>query len=132
MVAVGVVLATSGALVAPALAGRESDIGREPGARAVERGDARGDDVRRVVFVGNNWDGTADLLAPGTFKLLGRIDVVPDYEARMREIATNPIRLAYFLAIREAIGEGNDQFVDDMYSSNDGLLVVISLSLIHI
>jgi len=79
-----------------------------------------------VVFVGNNWDGTADLVALGSFKRLGRIDVVPDYAERMQEIATNPYRLAYFLAIRTAIGEGNDQFVDDMYSSNNGRLVVIS------
>ena len=28
-------------------------------------------DVRRAVFVGNNWDGTADVLAPGTFERLG-------------------------------------------------------------
>ena len=82
--------------------------------------------TRRVVFVGNNWDGTADIVAPGSFKRLGRIDVVPDYDERMQEIAANPYRLAYFLAIRAAIGEGNDQFVDDMYSSNDGRLVVIS------
>lgn len=82
--------------------------------------------VRRAVFVGNNWAGTADVLAPGTMRRLGRLDVVPDYEARMQEIALNPYRLAYFLAIRELIGEGNDQFVDDMYSSNDGRLVVIS------
>ena len=84
------------------------------------------DDVRRVVFVGNNWSGTADLIDPRTFKRLARINVIPDYDARMQEIATNPYRLAYFLAIRELIGEGNDQFVDDMYSSNDGRLVVIS------
>ncbi len=82
--------------------------------------------ARRVVFVGNNWDGTADVVAPGSFERLGRLDVVPDYDERMQEIAANPYRLAYFLAIRTAIGEGNDQFVDDMYSSNDGRLVVIS------
>lgn len=82
--------------------------------------------LRRVVFVGNNWEGTATLLAPGTFRRIGQIDVVPDYDARMREIVTNPYRLAYFLAIRALIGEGNDQFVDDMYSSNDGRLVIIS------
>ncbi|CAN5380504.1 YncE family protein [soil metagenome] len=81
---------------------------------------------RPVVFVGNNWDGTADLIAPGSFKRLGRLDIVPDYDARMQEIATNPYRLAYFLLIREAIGEGHDQFVDDMYSSTDGRLVVVS------
>lgn len=84
------------------------------------------DDVRRAVFVGNNWDGTADILAPGSFERLGRINVIPDYDERMQEIATNPDRLAYFLAIREEIGEGHDQFVDDMYSSNDGTLLVVS------
>lgn len=83
-------------------------------------------DVRRVVFVGNNWAGTADILDPDTFNRLGRINVIPDKEVRMQEIATNPYRLAYFLAIREAIGEGHDQFVDDMYSSNDGRFVIVS------
>ena len=83
-------------------------------------------DVRRAVFVGNNWDGTADVLAPGTFERLGRIDVAPDKAARMQEIETNPDRLAYFLAIREEIGEGHDQLVDDMYSSNDGRLLIVS------
>lgn len=84
------------------------------------------DDVRRVVFVGNNWAGTADMLAPGTFERLGRINVIPDEQARMAEIATNPDRLAYFLAIREAVGEGHDQYVDDMYSSNDGTMLIVS------
>lgn len=101
-----------------------------PAAPAAETGravgPAAGPDVRRVVFVGNNWEGTADLLDPRTFERVARIDVIPDYDARMREIAANPYRLTYFLAIRELIGEGNDQFVDDMYSSNDGRLVVIS------
>jgi len=83
-------------------------------------------DVRRAVFVGNNWDGTATVLAPGTFRQLGRINIIPDREERMREIMTNPERLAYFLAIREAIGEGNNQYVDDMYTSNDGRLLIVS------
>lgn len=86
----------------------------------------RSDDVRRVVFVGNNWDGTADVLDPETFERLGRIDVVPDRDERMQEIATNPLRLTYFLAIRQLIGEGHDQLVDDMYSSNDGRLLIVS------
>ena len=84
------------------------------------------DAVRRVVFVGNNWEGTADLLDPSTFRRLGRINVIPDYAERMQEIALNPYRLAYFMAIRLLIGEGNDQFVDDMYSSNDGRLMIVS------
>lgn len=83
-------------------------------------------DVRRAVFVGNNWDGTATVLAPGSLRELGRIDIIPDREQRMREIMTNPERMAYFLAIREAIGEGNNQYVDDMYSSDDGRLLIVS------
>ncbi len=83
-------------------------------------------DVKRLVFVGNNWEGTVDLLTPGTFKRVGRINMVPDQDERMMEIATNPERLAYFLAIREAIGEGHDQLVDDMYTSNDGRLLIAS------
>ncbi len=87
---------------------------------------AEDEDVRRVVFVGNNWDGTAHVLAPGSLRRIGTIDVVPDYDERLREIMLDPYRLAYFLAIRTMIGEGHDQLVDDMYSSNDGKLVVIS------
>ncbi|WP_232680401.1 YncE family protein [Nocardioides sp. R-C-SC26] len=82
--------------------------------------------LRRVVFVGNNWEGTATVLDAKTFRAVAEIDVVPDYAERMQEIATNPYRLAFYLGIRALIGEGNDQFVDDMYSSNDGRLVVIS------
>ena len=95
----------------------------EDTAGALER---RGDDVRRAVFVGNNWDGTADILDPDTFERLGRIDVVPDKDERIQEIATNPYRFAYFLAIRALIGEGHDQYVDDMYSSNDGRMLIVS------
>lgn len=83
-------------------------------------------DVRRTVFVGNNWDGTATVLAPKSFAQLGRINIIPDREERFQEIALNPERLAYFLAIREAVGEGNNQYVDDMYSSNNGRLLIVS------
>ena len=96
-----------------------------PSARSVAPGSV-GKHLRRVVFVGNNWEGTADLLAPGSFEKIGQLDVIPDYDERMAEIALNPYRLAYFLAIRAAIGEGNDQFVDDMYASRNGRLLVVS------
>lgn len=82
--------------------------------------------LRRVVFVGNNWEGTATLLDPRSFRRLATVDVVPDYRERIAEITLNPYRLAFFLGIRALIGEGNDQFVDDMYSSNDGRLMVVS------
>ena len=79
-----------------------------------------------MVYVGNNWAGTADLVAPGSFERKARIDIVPDKDERMTEIFASPDRLAYFLAIREAIGEGHDQFVDDMYSTNDGTMLIVS------
>ena len=84
------------------------------------------DGVRNAVFVGNNWDGTADIIAPGSFERLGRVDVIPDKDQRMAEIAADPVRLAYFLAIRQEIGEGHDQYVDDLYSSNDGTMLIAS------
>jgi len=107
------------------IAGAVSALGPVGQAAATE-GQTPVGDVRRVVFVGNNWEGTADVLAPGSFDKLGTINIIPDREERMQEIATNPERLAYFLAIREAIGEGHDQYVDDMYSSNDGKLMIVS------
>ena len=87
-----------------------------------------------VVFAGNNWDGTADVLRftppvkakPGSFTRIARVNIVPDKDQRMAEILTDPVRLAYFLAIRQAIGEGHDQFVDDMYSTNDGTHLIVS------
>lgn len=83
--------------------------------------------VRHVMFVGNNWEGTADVVMPrGKFRRLERINIIPDIDERMAEIATDPVRLGYFLAIREAVGEGNDQYVDDMYTSRDGRLLVVS------
>ena len=83
--------------------------------------------VREVLFVGNNWEGTADVLeSDGDFERIRRINIIPDIEERMVEILLNPVRLGYFLAIRELIGEGNDQFVDDMYTSNDGRLLIVS------
>jgi len=99
-----------------------------PAAGVVERsaGVASSDGVRNAVFVGNNWDGTADIIAPGSFERLGRVDVIPDKDERMAEIAADPVRLAYFLAIRQEIGEGHDQYVDDLYSSTDGTMLIAS------
>lgn len=83
--------------------------------------------LREVLFVGNNWDGTADVLeSTGDFSRIGRIDVVPDKEERMAEINADPIHWIYFMAIRNSVGEGHDQFVDDMYSTPDGTSVVVS------
>lgn len=88
---------------------------------------ARAASLQEVLFVGNNWDGTVDVVQPGgNFAKIKRINVIPDRAVRMFEITIDPVRLAYFLAIRQFIGEGHDQFVDDMYTSRDGRLLVVS------
>ncbi len=88
--------------------------------------DARAD-LREVMFVGNNWDGTADVIRSTVdFARIGRIDVVPDRAERMAEINADPIKWIYFQAIRNGVGEGHDQLVDDMYSTPDGTSVVVS------
>jgi len=85
-----------------------------------------------VLFVGNNWDGTADVIRQGgtesqpTFNRVARVNIIPDINERLLEIATDPVRLGYFLAIRQLIGEGHDQYVDDMFTSKDGKLLVVS------
>jgi DNA-binding beta-propeller fold protein YncE len=82
--------------------------------------------TRAILTVGNNWDGTADLIDPVKFTRLARINIVPDLAERMTEIQTNPVSLGYFLAIRQLIGEGHDQFVDDAFTSNDGRFLYVS------
>ncbi|MFF4583478.1 YncE family protein [Streptomyces sp. NPDC001373] len=83
--------------------------------------------LREVLFVGNNWEGTADVLAStGDLARVGRINVIPDKEERLREIYLNPVKLGFFLGVRATAGEGHDQFVDDMYTTPDGTAVVVS------
>ena len=128
--ALGAAAPTAGGTPAAPAAGAATSAGTQTVGRTVGTAGTpaagRAADLTRVVFVGNNWDGTADLLLPGSFERIGRINIVPDYDERMAEIQLNPYRLGYFLAIRQLIGEGHDQLVDDMYSSNDGRLLIVS------
>ncbi|MFE7596051.1 YncE family protein [Streptomyces sp. NPDC057494] len=83
--------------------------------------------LREVMFVGNNWDGTADVISSrGDLHRIGRVNVIPDKEERLREIYLNPLKLAFFLGVRTGPGEGHDQFVDDMYATPDGSAMVVS------
>jgi YVTN family beta-propeller protein len=82
--------------------------------------------VRDVLYVGNNWDGTADVIQPRRFRRLARINIIPDIAERMAEIQADPVRMGYFLGIRQEVGEGHDQFVDDMFSSHNGRILYVS------
>ena len=83
-------------------------------------------DSQAAIFVGNNWDGTVNVIDTKTYARVGLINVVPDKKQRMNEIILNPVKLVAFQAVRNLIGEGHDQLVDDMYSSNDGKLLIAS------
>ncbi|AXT86398.1 serine/threonine protein kinase [Aeromicrobium sp. A1-2] len=97
-----------------------SSVARAPADAATPPG------PRTVMYVGNNWDGTADVIDATTYKRLKRIDVAPDRAARIAEIQANPVKLAYYLAIGQLVGEGHDQLVDDMFSTPDGTLLAVS------
>ncbi|MDT4905656.1 MAG: hypothetical protein QOH52_3672 [Pseudonocardiales bacterium] len=79
-----------------------------------------------VMYVGNNWAGTASVVDAHTYQVRKVLDVIPDKTQRLAEIYANPVKLALFLAIRAAIGQGHDQFVDDMFSTPDGRLLAVS------
>ncbi|MFD4601487.1 YncE family protein [Streptomyces sp. NPDC058464] len=83
--------------------------------------------LREVLFVGNNWDGTATVLnSTGDFAKVGQLNVIPDKAARIAEINADPIKWIYYTSIRNEVGQGHDQYVDDMYSTPDGKSVVVS------
>ena len=83
--------------------------------------------TRDILTVGNNWDGTADLVDPRRFKVLKRLNIVPD-KRRSGWPRSSPTRsaLGYFLGIRQLVGEGHDQLVDDAFTSLDGRLLYVS------
>jgi hypothetical protein len=84
------------------------------------------DGQRDVLVVSNNWDGTADLIDPRTFKRLDRVNVIPDKAERIAEIRADETRSFFFDSIRELIGEGHNQYVDDGFTSRDGRFVYFS------
>ncbi len=82
--------------------------------------------TRGVLVVSNNWAGTADLINPRTFKRLARINVIPDKAERIAEISADPTKTFYYTSIRQLVGEGHDQYVDDGFTSPNGRTVYFS------
>ncbi|MGF2735497.1 YncE family protein [Marinobacter sp. DUT-1] len=84
------------------------------------------DGAKPVVFVGSNWDGVIDVIDGESYVKIGRINGIPDKEERMNEIRLDPVKLAAFHGIALLIGEGHNQYVDDMYSTRNGELLIVS------
>ena len=82
--------------------------------------------LRDVVVTGNNWDGVITIFDPDTYQIIKKISALPDREERFEEIYSGFKRRLAAGFIREFIGEGNDQLVDDMFTSNDGRYIYAS------
>lgn len=93
---------------------------------AVAGARSRAPRTREILVVGNNWAGTADIVDVRRLRRIARVNIVPDRAQRMAELEANPTALAYFFAIRQLIGEGHDQLVDDAFTSRDGREIYVS------
>ena len=82
--------------------------------------------LRDVLVVSNNWAGTADVIDVKTSKRLKRLNVVPDKAERIAQIQADQTATFYFDGIRQLVGDGHDQFVDDGFASKDGRLIYFS------
>ena len=83
--------------------------------------------TRDVMFVGNNWAGTAYVVDAAHAQ--GAADAgqpVPDNERGADRHPADPDKLAFYLAIQQGPGEGHDQYVDDMFTTHDGRFLAVS------
>lgn len=83
--------------------------------------------LRDVMFVGNNWQGTASIVDANTREMLkSGINLIPDKTQELNDIRLNPIKLVFYLVVQAGPGEGHDQYVDDMFTTNDGKYLAVS------
>src|SRR5687767_11749796 len=108
------ILALAGGLVACGGAYRRPAHTTPPGLPDTPR--APGGVLRDVVLVGNNWAGTVAAFDPIAYQILAVVDVVPDWEARIKDITSSITRKAAFGLIRQVAGEGHNQLVDDVFT----------------
>ena len=80
--------------------------------------------IRNLLLVGNNWEGTVDVIDPRTLEGVGRIDVAPDFEQAVAEMT--PDQLSARELNNEFAAEGHDQLVDDIWGSPDGRTLYVS------
>jgi hypothetical protein len=83
--------------------------------------------LRDVMFVGNNWAGTATVVDAHSLQVLKTgVNLVPDKRQELNDILLDPTKLAFYLAIQQGPGEGHDQYVDDMFTTRDGRYLAVS------
>jgi hypothetical protein len=83
--------------------------------------------LRDVMFVGNNWAGTATIVDARSLQVLKTgVNLIPDKGQELNDIMLSPDKLAYYLLIQQGPGEGHDQYVDDMFTTSDGKYLAVS------
>lgn len=83
--------------------------------------------LREVMFVGNNWDGTATIVDANDYTVMRTgINLIPDEDQEFGDILVNPVDLAFYQLIKFGPGEGHAQYVDDMFTTNDGRFLAVS------
>ena len=80
-------------------------------------GESRGD-----VLIGNNWDGTADVVDPRHVRAPRPVNIVPDQRRARWPRSGRPRPRGVTSSPSQQIGEGHDQYVDDAFTSHDGPL----------
>ncbi|MEO0575744.1 MAG: YncE family protein [Pseudomonadota bacterium] len=88
--------------------------------------DVADDTPAPVIFVGNNWQGTITVIDPTNYSVLGIINGIPDKQERLETINSGFVSRMLFFGIRNLVGEGHNQYVDDMYSTLDGRSLIVS------
>ena len=97
------------------------------GVGLAQSADATPTGLRDVMWVGNNWAGTASIVDSHSLKVLKRgVNLVPDKDQELADIHSDPVKLAYYLAVQQGPGEGHDQYVDDMFTTTDGKYLAVS------
>ena len=82
---------------------------------------------RDVMWVGNNWSGTATIVDENALEVLkSGVNLIPDKQQELQDIQLSPDRLAFYLAVQQGPGEGHDQYVDDMFTTPDGKHLAVS------
>lgn len=74
--------------------------------------------LRKLLLVGNNWEGTVDVIDPRTLEGVARINVAPDFEEVVANMTPDQQRARQLN--NEFAAEGHDQLVDDIRVSPDG------------
>jgi DNA-binding beta-propeller fold protein YncE len=81
-------------------------------------------DKKTVLMVGNNWDGTVDVINPRTFERIDRLDLAKDYRNCVE--STPPGQAPACTVNNEFASEGNPQLVDDVRVAPSGRRLYVS------